>query len=82
MVRPQAGPTSMPVVRFSIPRLRSVSGPPRPVAGAAVEVEAEEELVEEQVLRISVSLEPHTLHLASPRGALPSVHINHVRNTI
>ena len=47
-----------------------------------MEVEAEEELVEEQVLRISVSLEPHTLHLASPRGALPSVHINHVRNTI
>ena len=78
--QPQAGPKCMPVTRLFTPRLRSVSERPRsPAAAAAVDMEGEEE-EEEAVPRIS--LEPHTLHLASPRGELPSVHINHIRKTV
>ena len=67
------------------PRLRSRSEPQRPAAAVAAAAAAEEEEEEkvEEVPRLSVSLEPHTLHLASPhRDRLPSVRINHVRKTM
>ena len=58
MVRPQAGPTPMPVVcGWEGRRIR-----------------------EEEVLRISVSLEPHTLHLA--QGAAVFAALPHVRRVV